>query len=221
MMNIFSKPKDPVVQIKEWTRSIGKDIRKLEREIKALEREEAKMAKECKDLAKKNQRAAVNVLAKEIVRARKAKENMYNSRAMMNNMSNQMKMQLAITKTAGCMQRSAEVMGVMNNLMQTGTMTADMHSLAREMEKAGMIEEIMNEGLEQIDGDDIEDEAAQEVDKVVSELTVGLFSGAEVVPEAIPSLPAEPGAAQAESVDPTETAEDSDMAAMRDRLEAL
>ena len=39
----------------------------------ALEREEAKMAKECKDLAKKNQKQACMILAKEIVRARKVK----------------------------------------------------------------------------------------------------------------------------------------------------
>jgi len=198
----------------------------MDREIKALEREEAKMAKECKDLAKKDQKQACMILAKEIVRARKAKEGMYKSRAVMNNMSMQLAANLALTKAAGCMQKSAEVMGAMNDMMKIGEMSKEMHAMAREMEKAGMIEEMMNEGIEAMDGDDIEDEANMQVEKVVEELTAGMFEGADVsnVPTAAPAAPAAAAAEEAPAASNGAAAEQTDEAevnALRDRLQAL
>ena len=41
--------------------------------------------------------------------------------------------------------------------------TIIIHRCVAEMEKAGMIEEMMNEGIEAMDGDDIEDEANMQV----------------------------------------------------------
>ena len=64
----------------------------------------------------------------------------------MNNMSMQLAANLALTKAAGCMQKSAEVMGVMNDMMKVGEMSKEMHAFAREMEKAGLIEEMINDG---------------------------------------------------------------------------
>lgn len=43
--------------------------------------------------------------------------------------------------------------------------------MAREMEKAGLIEEVMDDVLDQ---DDVEEEAEDEVNKVIDELTMGL-----------------------------------------------
>ena len=56
---------------------------------------------------------------------------MYKSRAVMNNMSMQLAANLALTKAAGCMQKSAEVMGAMNDMMKIGEMTKEMHAMAR------------------------------------------------------------------------------------------
>lgn len=223
-LGLAAKPVDPQEQIKQWKRSISKQVRQIEREIRALEREEAKSAKECKALATKNQKAAAKVLAKEIVRARKAKEKMYTTRAMMNNMSMQLSATQAMVKAAGCMQRSTEVMKSLNDMHKIGQMNQDMHALAREMEKSGMIEEILNEGFEAMDGEEVDEEATAEVDKVVSELTEGLFEGTNVVPEALPSRQPEAAAAApaaAEEAPAASEPEDADVEALRSRLQAL
>mmetsp|Transcript_14523 Transcript_14523/g.38324 ORF Transcript_14523/g.38324 Transcript_14523/m.38324 type:complete len:93 (-) Transcript_14523:209-487(-) len=92
------------------------------------------------------------------------------------------------------------------------------------MEKAGMIEEMMNEGIEAMDGDDIEDEANMQVEKVVEELTAGMFEGADVsnVPTAAPAAATaaeEPTQARGAAEEPV--ADEAEVNALRDRLQAL
>lgn len=123
-----------------------------------------------------------------------------------------------------------------------------------------MIEEMMNEGIEAMDGDDIEDEAnmqvrsdrcgdrrtltrtnvtltptpapnpdsnpnhTDQVEKVVEELTAGMFEGADVsnVPTAAPAAATaaeEPTQARGAAEEPV--ADEAEVNALRDRLQAL
>src|SRR5690606_25067831 len=52
-------------------------------------------------------------LAKELVRSRKAKENIYKSKAQLNSVSMQLSQNLAMMKVAGVMQRSTQIMAMM------------------------------------------------------------------------------------------------------------
>lgn len=88
-------------------------------------------------MAEAGQMKACKILAKQVVNTRKSRDRMYNSRAMMNNMSNQLTMQLSTIKVVGALQKSTEVLHTMNDIMKVGAMTKTMHELAREMEKAG------------------------------------------------------------------------------------
>jgi charged multivesicular body protein 3 len=51
-------------------------------------------------------------------------------------------------KLAGVMQKSSVVMAAMNNLVKLPQLNQIMVSMAREMEKAGLIEEIMDDVLD-------------------------------------------------------------------------
>ena len=79
---------------------------------------------------------------------------------------------LAVVKVTGALQKSTEVMKIVNRLIQLPQISNNMMELSKEMMKAGMIEEMVNDALD-MDNEEIEEEAQQEVDKVLFELTDG------------------------------------------------
>lgn len=60
----------------------------------AIQREEEKTKRQLKDSAKKGEKAACAILAKEIIRSRKAVNRLYASKAHLNSVSMSMKNQL-------------------------------------------------------------------------------------------------------------------------------
>eukprot|EP00616_Rhizochromulina_sp_CCMP1243_P009750 CAMPEP_0118961964 /NCGR_PEP_ID=MMETSP1173-20130426/471_1 /TAXON_ID=1034831 /ORGANISM="Rhizochromulina marina cf, Strain CCMP1243" /LENGTH=228 /DNA_ID=CAMNT_0006910173 /DNA_START=24 /DNA_END=710 /DNA_ORIENTATION=+ len=221
-LGLGAKPVDPLDQVKEWKRGISKEVRHLERDIRALEREEAKHQKECERLAKTDRKAAL-IVAKSIVQARKAKEKMYLTRASMKSLEMQISNQAAVVKAAGCLQRSTAVMGSLNDLMKIGKMSEDMHAMMREMERAGIVEEALSEGLEDAFGsEELDAEADGEVNKVLDELLNEQFSGVASVPTSAPAAAAaEPNLEASEPAAVSATEEDEEIAALQSRLEGL
>jgi charged multivesicular body protein 3 len=53
-------------------------------------------------------------------------------------------------KMQGCISKSTEIMSSMNQLMNIPEMSATMMSMQREMERAGLVEEIFNETFDAI-----------------------------------------------------------------------
>merc|ERR1712130_581770 len=191
-----------------------KEGNQLERQVNAIKREEAKVTKSLKEAAKKGDKDVCMILAKEIVNARKSINKIYAAKANMNSVSMQMKSQLAIIKVAGAMQSSTEVMQQMQQLVKLPEIQKTMMEMSREMMKAGIIEEMMEDAMEPLtDADDMEEEANEEIDKVLYELTAGKLGEA---PAAVKdTLPAPAAVAQ----DAAEESED-DMEEMQSRLEA-
>ena len=92
-----------------------------------------------------------------------------------------------------------------------------MMNMQREMERAGLVDEMIQDSMDMMDGDDIEDDTAVEVDKVVAELTGDLFKGKDADAPLPTGLPAEaaPAAPQATADD-----EEDDLDTMKARLQA-
>jgi charged multivesicular body protein 3 len=75
----------------------------------------------------------------------------------------------AIARTVGHLSKSAEVMKLVNNLMKAPQMAATMQEFSKEMTKAGVIEEFVNEAIDNaLDSEDMEEEIDEEVDKVLT-----------------------------------------------------
>ena len=73
----------------------------------------------------------------------------------------------------------------MNQLVKLPQFSAAMQVMAREMEKAGLIEEMMNDTLDNMDGEGINEAADAEVSKVLDEITATLpVAGNARLPEA-------------------------------------
>jgi len=214
-MGLFGKDqgKSPKDQVQEWTGRMRHELRQLDRQIRSIQREEEKAKRMLKETAKKGDKDACLIVAKEIVQSRKAISRIHVSKAQINSVVLTMRNQLATVKIAGSLSKSTEVMKSMQNLIKVPEVAATMRELSKEMMKAGIIEEMLEDTFEGMDDQEELEEAAQtEVDKILWEVTAGQLGKA---PAAIAdSLPA-PEAAAAVSDD------EEDVTEMQARLEAL
>ncbi|XP_023364189.1 charged multivesicular body protein 3-like isoform X2 [Otolemur garnettii] len=135
-MELFRKTqeKHPKELINEWLLKIRKEMRVVDKQIRDIQREEEKVKRSMKDAAKKGQKDVRVVLAKEIIRSRKA----------------------------------------MQSLVKIPEVQATMQELSKEMMKAGMIEEILENTFESMDDqEELEEAAEMEIDKILFEITPG------------------------------------------------
>lgn len=218
-MGLFGRTpeKPPKELIQEWSKKIRKEMRVIDRQIRDIQREQEKVKRSIKDAAKKGQKDVCVVLAKEMIQSKRAVTKLYASRAQMNSVLLSMNNQLAVVRVAGAMQKSTEVMKVMQNLVKIPEIQATMRELSKEMMKAGIIEEMLEDTFESMeDEDDMEEAAEEEVDKILFEITAGALGKApSKVTDALPEM--EPAGATAASDDESE----EDIEAMQTRLEAL
>ncbi|KAM8940341.1 charged multivesicular body protein 3 [Pelodytes ibericus] len=219
-MGLFGKTQErpPKDLVNEWSLKIRKEMRVIDRQIRDIQREEEKVKRSIKDTAKKGNREACVILAKEVVHSKKAVSKLYASKAQMNSVLMSMKNQLAVLRVSGSLQKSTEVMKAMQNLVKIPEIQATMRELSKEMMKAGIIEEMLEdtfEGME--DQDEMEEQAEMEVDKILFEITAGALGKApSKVTDALPEPMPEGAAAAMEDED-----DEEDLEAMQSRLEAL
>eukprot|EP01102_Stenamoeba_stenopodia_P006757 TRINITY_DN1885_c0_g1_i1.p1 TRINITY_DN1885_c0_g1~~TRINITY_DN1885_c0_g1_i1.p1 ORF type:complete len:211 (-),score=53.23 TRINITY_DN1885_c0_g1_i1:102-734(-) len=182
-MNLFgSKPTPPDVLVKKWSRELQHEARLMDREIRVLDREELKTKMNIKQLAKKEDTASMKTLAKEIVRLRNAKTKLYKSKSQLLSVKMQLQTQLATLRMTRCLAKSTQVMTQMNNLIKLPQLQSTMMAMSREMEKAGLIEEMMSDTLDSVgDEDDLEEEAEEEVDKVLEEISKELMGKIQTI----------------------------------------
>ncbi|XP_070541355.1 charged multivesicular body protein 3-like [Ptychodera flava] len=216
-MGLFgqSAQKDPKEQVNEWNRKLRKEQRVIDRQVRSIQNAEAKVKHQIKQHAKKGEKDVCLILAKEVVHSRKAVNRLYASKAQINSVSMQMKNQLALVRVSGALQKSTDVMKAMQTLIKIPEISATMRELSKEMMKAGIIEEMMEDTFESLEDEDEMEEAAQaEVDKILFEVTAGALGQA---PSAVDDeLPMAEGATAA-----IESDEEEDVTEMQARLEAL
>lgn len=135
--------------------------------MRAIKNEEEKVKRSLKQAASKGDKDTCTILAKEIVRSRKATNRIYMTKAHLNSVQLQMKNQLATLRVAGSLSKSTEVMQAMQNLIRVHEVAGIMREMSKEMMKAGIIEEMLEETMDSIeDTEDLEEEVQTEVDKV-------------------------------------------------------
>ncbi|XP_071383861.1 charged multivesicular body protein 3 isoform X2 [Centroberyx affinis] len=113
--------------------------------------------------------------------------------------------------------QSRQVMKAMQSLVKIPEIQATMRDLSKEMMKAGIIEEMLEDTFESMeDGEEMEEAAEEEVDKILFEITAGALGKApSKVTDALPEP--EPAGATAASEDESE----EDIEEMQSRLAAL
>ncbi|XP_061824882.1 charged multivesicular body protein 3 isoform X1 [Nerophis lumbriciformis] len=217
-MGLFGRTpeKPPKDLVTEWTQKIRKESRTIDRQIRDIQREQEKVKRSIKDAAKKGQKDVCVILAKEMIQSKRAVTKLYSSKAHLNSVMLSMKNQLSLLRVAGSLQKSTEVMRAMQNLIKVPEIQATMRELSKEMMKAGIIEEMLEDTFESMeDGEDMEEAAAEEVDRILFEITAGALGKAPgKVTDALPEMPS---GATAASEDESE----EDIEEMQSRLAAL
>lgn len=187
MLKFFQKP-NPEEVVKQWARTMRNEQRKIELQIAKIRREEQKVKVSMKAAAKKDDQVAVRMLAKELLHSRKAVNRLYTACAQMSSVSMQLQNQATQIKLAGTMQKSGEVMKEMNALVNVKQVRDTMMHMSKEMSKAGLIEEMMNDAIDDALDEDISDtELENEVNRVVVEVTQSQMEGARVGTSRLPA----------------------------------
>lgn len=218
-MGLFGKSqeKNPKEMVQEWIHKLRKESCQLDRQLRAIHREEEKIKRSLKEAAKKGDKDVCKILAKEIIRARKACNKIYSSKAQLYSVSLQMKDQVAVLRVAGSLQKSTEVMQAMQSLIKVPEVAATMREMSKEMMKAGIIEEMLDETMDSIeDSEDMEDEADEEVDKILWEVTAGQLGTA---PAVVTETPGSVVPSTSTEEEPQE--DDKELEEMKNRLQSL
>lgn len=124
-------------------------------------------------------------------------------------------------KIAGSLKTSTEVMKSMSNLVKIPELQRTMNEMSKEMMKAGIIDEMIQDSLDSVldaDADDIDNVADAEVEKIIFEITQGKL---DKLPDPITGSlnPGSRGQAAAAAVDDLDDEEPEEE--MTKRLEAL
>mmetsp|Transcript_52109 Transcript_52109/g.82718 ORF Transcript_52109/g.82718 Transcript_52109/m.82718 type:complete len:221 (+) Transcript_52109:70-732(+) len=212
-----SKEEQVKEKAKEWQRQIRSECRRLDRDINKIKQEEGKLKKEIEAMAKKGQKDSVITLTKQVVRSRNSARRLERTKVSLNSVSLHLTNSIATMSTATSLKMSAGVMREMNRLMNVPEIAQTMQAMQKEMAKAEIVDEMMEEAF--ADEDD-EGEVDKEVEKVFAEIgldTAKLFGDmttADLGPvnkEAAPKAQAQPTALASGG-----EAEDPLMARLRD-----
>src|ERR1700682_242035 len=115
-------------------------------------------------------------MAKSIVQSQNAFDRLVEAQTRINSVCYQLKSQQATSNVVGVMGKSVDVMQHMSALISLPEMAETARNMSREMAKAGLIDEMVDESMsDAFDTDDIESKADVEVDRVMYELTDGQF----------------------------------------------
>jgi len=163
--SLFGKIKTPEELAKEWKRKLKQESRACDREVRRIEREEAKVKRQLKQAAKHGDKYEIQTYARELVQSRKAKNRLHTAKANLNSIQLKIGQQMSEYKVLGAMKKSSAVMKMMNDVMSVPEMQKTMRDMAKEMEKAGMIEELAEDTMQdafEVDSDE-EDEVIEDV----------------------------------------------------------
>ncbi|XP_035880588.1 charged multivesicular body protein 3-like [Phyllostomus discolor] len=143
-----------------------------------------------------------------MIRSGEAVSKLYASTAHMNSVLMGMKIQLAVLCMAGSLQKNTKVMKAVKSLVKIPEIQATKWELSKEMAKAGIIEEMLEDSFKSMDDQEEMEEAAEmEIDKILFEITAGaLGKASSKVTDALPE-PEPPG--------PMSTSEDEEEEALR------
>merc|ERR1712032_50203 len=115
---------------------------------------------------------AIKMNAKTLVQARKGRDRLYTTRGTLMAAASEISNQIANMRLADSMQKSAEVMSQLRSLTNVPELQESMKQMGLEMFKAGLIDEMIDEGMQDLEGPDVEEEAEAEISKVLDELAI-------------------------------------------------
>jgi len=218
VQGLFKKP-DPKEMVRKWQATLRAEQRKIDRSVREIQLEEQKAKKAALEAARRGDTSAARSLAKEIVHSRRAVGRLYVQKAQMISVGNALAGQMAMVRVAGTLQRSTEVMSMVGKMVRLPEIGATMAGMQREMARAGLVDEVIGEALDDaLGGPEEEEEADAEVERVLEEVARGAVAAAPAAPRRAPAA----AAARAAAAPAEEEEEDAEeLGELQARLDAV
>lgn len=153
----------------EGKRELRTEGRQVDKELRKIQQEEAKLKQQIEAQAKQGNTACVQTLTKQLVQSRKAAGRLQKVQGTLSTTSTQLTCAAAGASVAASMQTSAKVMKDIGGIVDVQEVQQSMDSMRREMARAEMAEELVDEGFAAFDD---EDEVDAEMNRVLEELEV-------------------------------------------------
>jgi len=219
MQALFGKKKTPEQMLRQHQRTLNKSIRDLDRERTKLEGQEKKVINDIKKMAKEGQMDAVKIMAKDLVRTRRYVKKFILMKANLQAVSLKIQTLRSNHAMANAMKGCAKTMATMNKQLKLPQIQKIMMEFEKQSEIMDMKEEMMNDAIDDVMGDEDDDEESDAiVGQVLDELGLGLTDQLSELPGAagnkLPTGQKAPSGAQAVAAG----GEDDDLQARLDNL---
>lgn len=197
---------------------LRKNKRELDRSMNQLQPLKKKTEALIKRAVKDNDLKTAKIYAKELINVNRQYNKLYTSKTRIDSINMAINEQWQMNKLTQSLHSLAVVMKDVNQLVKIGVVLATMQELSKELMKAGIINEMMDDAidLDFEEDEELEHESQEEVNKIIASLTEDKFSKiSNEVPTNSVDVEEEPKAEVQEEED-TEALDE-----MRERLRAL
>jgi charged multivesicular body protein 2B len=164
------RKQEPKEAMKAQQRELRKTNRELERDRGGLERQERQLEAEIKKAAKRGDRQAAAVYAKQLVRMRQQKAKSMGLSSTITSTGHRMQVMQSQAKMAGVMGSTAKTMAAVNKQLKVEDIQKTMMNFEKESSKMDTAGELMDDTMESL----FDDDEAEE-DAVISQ--VSIYSG--------------------------------------------
>ena len=174
MEYLFGKPVSLDQQIDKWIKELNHESRTITRSITQAERAQVGTKNQIRKMMREGgQDVNVRTLARSIVFSRKQVSKLYCTQAHLSSAIQTIRHHKVQLKMARTMKLCSDATRTMNQLISIPELRQTAINLSKEMFRAGMIEELMDDALASVDDtdeDQLEEDADQEVASVLEEL---------------------------------------------------
>ncbi|KAM3163558.1 Vacuolar protein-sorting-associated protein 24 [Lachancea thermotolerans] len=208
-------PKEQHRKIRTLVRRNGRSLDKSLRELNALQSKTQALIKRS---AKQNDTRSVRIYARELYQINKQYKRMYTSKAQLQSVGMKIDEAFRMQSLQENMALSAGLMREVNSLVRLPYLQSSMMELEKELVKSGLVSEMIDDTMEMATEDeDMEEEAEQEVKKIVDQYTSSKL-------DELDDIPADELPGKEEEIVPDDKIDDEAdnmLNEMRERLKAL
>lgn len=163
---------------------LRKNKRELDRSINQLQPLKKKTEGLIRKSAKEKDYKTAKLYAKELININRQYNKLYTSRTRVESITMSINEQYLMNKLTKSIHSSTSIMRDVNLLIHIGAVSQTMQELSKELTKAGIINEMMDDMVDLDYGEDeeLESESQEEVDKIIATLTEEKTSKVSEVP---------------------------------------
>lgn len=173
----------PEKLLKNLKRDVDKECRSIDLSIKKMENEKIKKQNEIRRNVQRGSSELVKEDAKQIVRIKKSIERFHKTKNKLSNLHTIMQQMVSNYALKKTVEKSSRLMATLNGLTGIGEFANTMRHFSMQLQKAGFIEEKMEDTMDAANGDedDDEEEVEEQVQRVYDEMSISFEAGAPII----------------------------------------